>query len=386
MKNLFAVILFLTSTTGSIADQSKIKKLMSRLDCKTSNLSPAHSQADLLGLHAVWMLINVGPASAVIRTKSDPIFNKVIEPYTEGSDVDTFIGDIRYRYTIGLTMPGTKTKVHVCIAPPALLKLSQHSYNQGLALSKKGQYDEAILKYTKAIEINSRYALAYLHRGLAYEKKGQYDHAVSDFTKTLKINPRNDDAYYNRGSVSEQKGQYDQAIADYTKAIEINPGHGWAFGNRGNMYLNKGLTDQAILDFTKSILIYPNFEVIYYLRGLAYQDKEQYDQAISDFIKAIKITPESSVLGQLPSEKLALTYTLRGKDFNEKGQYDHAISDYTKSIEAFPGEAYVYLLRGFIYTEKGQHKLALDDYKKAKSLGWEILPEDLKQMIEDAGE
>ncbi len=94
--------------------------------------------------------------------------------------------------------------------------------NRGNDYAKKGQYDEAILNYNKALEINPRYALAYYNRGNAYDEKGQYDQAISDFTKALEINPRFGEAYIRRGGAYGKKGQYDQAISDFNKALEIN--------------------------------------------------------------------------------------------------------------------------------------------------------------------
>jgi tetratricopeptide (TPR) repeat protein len=68
-----------------------------------------------------------------------------------------------------------------------------------------------------------RDAWAYNNRGIAYARKGQYDQAISNFNKALEINPRDIKAYHNRGHAYAEKGQYDQAISDYTKALEMNP-------------------------------------------------------------------------------------------------------------------------------------------------------------------
>jgi len=93
--------------------------------------------------------------------------------------------------------------------------------NRGNAYSDKGQYDQAISDYTKALEINPRYARPYYNRGSAYARKGQYDQAISDYTKALEINPRYARAYYNRGSAYARKGQYDKAWEDVHKAQDL---------------------------------------------------------------------------------------------------------------------------------------------------------------------
>ncbi len=42
---------------------------------------------------------------------------------------------------------------------------------------------------------------AYIHRGQGYSDRRQYDQAISDYTKALEINPRYAEAYYNRGII-----------------------------------------------------------------------------------------------------------------------------------------------------------------------------------------
>ncbi len=84
---------------------------------------------------------------------------------------------------------------------------------------------------TQQKQSESRDAKFYNNRGIAYGEKGQYDQAISDFNKALEINPRYNKAYNNRGITYRLKGQYDQAILDFNKAIEINPIDAEAYNN-----------------------------------------------------------------------------------------------------------------------------------------------------------
>ncbi len=95
-------------------------------------------------------------------------------------------------------------------------------------------------------------AFAYNNRGVAYRSKGQYDQAISDFNKALEINPRYARAHYNRGNTYYQMGRYDQAISDYNKALEINPRHAKAYNNRGVAYESTGQYDKAWEDVHKA--------------------------------------------------------------------------------------------------------------------------------------
>ena len=54
---------------------------------------------------------------------------------------------------------------------------------QGLRYSAKGDYDNAIEAYTKAIEIKPGYVPAYALRGLEYSAKGDDDQSNADWAK-----------------------------------------------------------------------------------------------------------------------------------------------------------------------------------------------------------
>jgi tetratricopeptide (TPR) repeat protein len=158
---------------------------------------------------------------------------------------------------------------------------------RGAQYLEKGQYDQAITEFTKAIELDPKFAWAYNNRGNAYAQgKGQLDQAISDFTKAIELDPKLAKAYNNRGGAYGDKGQYDQAISDCNKAIELNPEYAQAYYNRGRAYLQKGQLDQAISDYTKAIELNPEIAMAYLNRAITYAIKGEYDKAWEDVHKA----------------------------------------------------------------------------------------------------
>jgi tetratricopeptide (TPR) repeat protein len=257
---------------------------------------------------------------------------------------------------------------------------AEESCNKGVEYAVQGKFLKAKEEFEKALQVDLFYEPAkfylkaiedvieqkikretaiYLFKGISCTTKGQYDQAISDYTKAIEINPKYAEAYNERGVVYDDKDQYALAIRDYTKAIEINPKFAIAYNNRGGVYDDKGHYDQAISDYTKAIEINPKLAGVYNNRAFAYYTKGQYDQAISDYTKAIEINP-----------KFAFAYNNRGLAYYAKGQYSQAISDYTKAIEINPKFALAYNNRGFLYFIKLGNKVkGCADFKKACELG-----------------
>jgi len=101
---------------------------------------------------------------------------------------------------------------------------------------KTGNLDQAIVDYTRAIDINPNLAKAYDNRGVAYAKEGSMRRAIDDFTMAIADNPDDAEAYNNRGHAYAEQGNMAQALFDYTHAIEHNAFYVKAYNNRGLIY------------------------------------------------------------------------------------------------------------------------------------------------------
>lgn len=61
--------------------------------------------------------------------------------------------------------------------------------NLGVALARQGKLEEAILHFSRTVQINQSDEMAHYNLGLAYYKLGQLDQAIAEFRTTLQINP-----------------------------------------------------------------------------------------------------------------------------------------------------------------------------------------------------
>jgi tetratricopeptide (TPR) repeat protein len=96
------------------------------------------------------------------------------------------------------------------------------AYNQGIKHFRAGNYQHAVVEYSRAILSDPEFVLAYNNRGAAYTEREQFDKAIEDFTTVLRLDPDFHAAYNNRGIAYYKQGEIEKAIADFEKTLEVS--------------------------------------------------------------------------------------------------------------------------------------------------------------------
>ena len=94
---------------------------------------------------------------------------------------------------------------------------AEAALRQGINAVKNNDLSTAIINFTKAIEIDPKYAIAYYNRGIAYYSLMKYPEALADYTKAIELDPKYADAYYNREEVYKALGITKEANSDFAK-------------------------------------------------------------------------------------------------------------------------------------------------------------------------
>jgi tetratricopeptide (TPR) repeat protein len=92
-------------------------------------------------------------------------------------------------------------------------------YEQGEFALRVQKWDRAIELFTKSIQDNPNFFVAYHNRAIAYSKKGEYDKSIADLKKAVQLNPDYPDAYGLMGLVYEIKRDYPAALQVYKEAL-----------------------------------------------------------------------------------------------------------------------------------------------------------------------
>src|SRR5215470_4024011 len=131
-------------------------------------------------------------------------------------------------------------------------------------------------------------AIDYFNRGVVEKANGDFDGAIADYTRAIELDPKYAAAYSDRGNAKQAKGDLDGAIADCNRAIELDPKDAMAHKNRGVAKKLKGDLEGAIADYTRAVQLDPKFAAAYFHRGIAKQAKGDLKGAIGDINGAIE--------------------------------------------------------------------------------------------------
>jgi len=92
-------------------------------------------------------------------------------------------------------------------------------YEQGEFALRVQKWGRAVELFSKSLEDNPKFFVAYHNRAIAYSKMGEYDKSIQDLKEALRLNPDYPDAYGLMGLVYEIKKNFPEALKVYQEAL-----------------------------------------------------------------------------------------------------------------------------------------------------------------------
>jgi len=235
--------------------------------------------------------------------------NILIEHYRKALQVDPENPTLRYYLGVSLLIDGHDREAVDAFtrAYPTLADSIEMNYNFGLAWSRLGDPDSALIYLEQAEQLGADgqqdlYPLGevYYNIALIYLQNGHPDEALALFNKVLQLNPKLSDVYRVRGDYYARMGDSTRALDDFRRYQAIYPNdptvQQYVFSllvNQGLKQIESGMSDAAALSFREAAESLPDNAIPHYYLGYIAYLAGRYDEAVSELNIAVPTaTPE----------------------------------------------------------------------------------------------
>ena len=233
------------------------------------------------------------------------------------------------------------------------------SFTMGMEFLDVSNTQQARVYFTKAIELDSNFACAYLYRAIA--RSPSDDHFKSDLRSAAKnIEEKNEsekilvEIYrtYLNNNKEERLKQSQQLVTAYPTSAR-------ALVILGDAYYDISDHQKSREQYQKAITLDSSWVGGYFSMATSYMNVEPRDfkKAEENFLKVVELRPD-----------LSGSHVYLGDAYRAQNDLEKARAAYEKALEKDPADALTYLKKGHVNSYLGSFDDARNDYRKAAEL------------------
>jgi len=158
-------------------------------------------------------------------------------------------------------------------------------------LRQKGQLDEAIVHYRRALDLEPEYQFGRFNLGSTLLEQGSAAEAIGWLKAVLRADPNNAKAYYVLANALSKKGERNEAIAYYGRALRLEPDFADVHTDLANVLLEKDNLEEALVHYREALRLQPDNPGAHYNLAVGLVHKGDADSAIAELRIALQIDP-----------------------------------------------------------------------------------------------
>lgn len=267
---------------------------------------------------------------------------------------------------------------------------------EGDKFFREKNYREAIKKYSEAIAVLPNNPYAHYSKGYSHYNLGEYDQAIIDFSTALEQGYRPLDVYTVRWQAYYWRKDYDLALKDIQAALQIQPSSAYFNLAAGDVYRAKQDFRNALQHYTRATELDDTKPDIYFYIAVCYNALGEYTQqgiaALQALKKGTRYRAESWVyVGQAAQllrkyeeasqayekalqEKpdLKLVYFNLAETYRVLGDYDQAIATLKRGLNLYQNDGSFYISLSRVYSLSDRHQ----DAAAAAQIATKLLPNE----------
>ncbi len=225
-------------------------------------------------------------------------------------------------------------------------------------LADRGQLQEALAEYERALAIEPKNWQAEYNLGNARLKLGDVDGAVAAYERALAVEPTFSKAVINLGAAESRRGNFAKAIATLRRALILEPDLPSLHVSLANVLAAAGDRPGARVEFETALTLAPGSPDALADFGAFLVDDGRPAEAIPILRRSLAIRPD------VPERHVNLGYALV-----RSGDLAAAEVAYRRALELRPGYARPMEDLGNVASMRGDHEGALAWFRRAEAAG-----------------
>ena len=226
-----------------------------------------------------------------------------------------------------------------------------------ISLSRVRSYDESLLAYDRAIEIDPQNAVFHANRGTALQSLGRYKEAIAVYDAAISSDPNNAVAHNVRGNAMTRLGRYDEALASYSRAVQLDPGDAVARSNLASSLRSLGRYADSLIAADKAVELDPDNSTLHANRATTLRALDRRDEALTTHQKSIELKPDNPA-----------AWTARGITLNAYGHYAESAESLRNAVELDPENSLLHCGYGLTLFTSGQAEESFRELDRAIEL------------------
>ena len=164
-------------------------------------------------------------------------------------------------------------------------------YNLGNVMQHRGELDDALVQYEKALQLKPNFAVAHDNLGLVLMQQGQLSEAREQSEKAVRMKPGNATIQNNFGQILLKLGHIKEASGHFLRAVRINPDYAKAHNNLGIALAQQKKLAEAQKHLSTAARLDPQNSEIQNNLGQVFMLQGNYGKATGHFETAIRLNP-----------------------------------------------------------------------------------------------
>jgi Flp pilus assembly protein TadD len=229
--------------------------------------------------------------------------------------------------------------------------------NLGIALARKGNRQEAIDHYRRALQLKPNFPQAHYNLGNALQQLGERDQAASHYEQALKLKPDDFETRFRLGVVRMEQDRSADAVTHLREARRLRPGGIDTLNHLGIALFKQKQPEEAATVLEEALRLRPNAPGIRNNYGMVLFHLGRYSDAVAQYHQSLRLEPGN------PGTISNLANALR-----EQGQIEQALLWYEEALRTSPQAADVHNNLGITFVRSRHLDQARYHYSEALRL------------------